>query len=130
VLNTEALFLAGPTTPTGIPITAGTISAPASIVFDSATGLVPISHEGGNQAVIITDIQISGSAAFSLAEPLPGPVSLAPGTNREIMVHYAGGDGTESAALEITNSNDQVTTVDLEAEGRTNLVFHDRFETK
>ena len=116
VLNTEALFLAGVTTPTGIPITGGAISAPASFVLDSATGVVPISHLGGNQAVIIKDIQISGSAAFSLAEPLFGPVSLAPGTNRDIVVIYTSGDDNETAVLEITDSNDQVTTVALEAE--------------
>ncbi len=130
ILDTDALFLAGPTTPTGIPITAGTITAPAMIVFGTMTGLVPISHEGGNQAVIIKDIQISGSAAFSLAEPLPGPVSLAPGTNRDIVVNYTGGFEAETAVLEITNSNDQVTTVNLQAENGEDLVFHDRFETK
>ena len=130
VLDTEALFLDGATTPTGTPITAGTISAPASIVFDAATGLVPISHEEGNQAVIIMDIQVSGSTAFSLAEPLPGPVILAPGAGRDIMINYAGGDGTETAVLEITNSNEQVTTVTLEveAEAGEDQVFHDRFE--
>lgn len=130
ILNTEALFLAGPTTPTGTPITAGTINAPTSILFDSATGQVPISHAGGNQAVIIKDIQISESAAFSLAEPIPGPVSLAPGTNREIAVNYTGGFEAETAVLEITNSNDQVTTVNLQAANGEDLVFHDRFETK
>jgi len=117
VLDTEALFLAGPTTPTGTPITAGTISAPASVVFESTSVQVPISHEGGNQAVIITSIQISGSAAFSLDQPLPGPVSLAPGSGREIAVNYAGGVEAQSGVLEITDSNNQVTTVALEAEG-------------
>jgi uncharacterized repeat protein (TIGR01451 family) len=114
VLDTEALFLAGVTTPTGIPITAGTISAPASVVFDSASGLVPISHIGGNQAVIIMEIAIIGSTVFSLAEPLPDPVSLAPGTGRDIAVNFAGGVGTETAVLEITDSNNQITTVALE----------------
>ncbi len=117
VLDTEALFLDGVTIPTGIPITAGTISAPASIMFDTDSGLVPISHEAGNQAVIIMDIQISGSDAFSLAEPLSGPVSLAPGTSRDIVVNHAGGEGAESAVLEITDSNDQVTTVTLDDDG-------------
>ena len=117
ILNTEALFLAGATTPTGTPITAGSISAPASIVFDSATGVVAINHQGGNQAVIIKDVQISGSTAFSLAEPLPGPVSLAPGSGRQILVNYAGAYESETAVLEITDSNDQVTTIALEAEG-------------
>lgn len=119
VLDTEALFLSGATTPTGVPITAGTISAPASLVFDSASGLVPISHVGGNQAVVITDIEIIGSAAFSLAEPLPGPVSLAPGAGRDIVVNFTGGVGTETAVLEITDANNQITTVALEAEGGT-----------
>ncbi|MFU8832606.1 MAG: Kelch repeat-containing protein [Wenzhouxiangella sp.] len=135
VLDTDALFLAGRTTPTGTPITAGTISAPLLIVFDAATGLVPLSHEGGNQAVIIKELRLSESAAFSLAEPLAGPVILAPGGRREIVVNYAGGTGSEVAVLEITDSNDQVTTVALEAEDAgeppspDDLIFRDGFET-
>ncbi len=128
VLNTEALFLAGVTTPTGIPITAGTISAPASIMFDSASGVVPISHAGGNQAVVIRDIHISGSTGFTLAEPLPGAVSLAPGGSREIRVNYLSETGAASAVLEITDSNNQVTAITLVAEGRAGPIFHDRFE--
>ena len=115
VLDTEALFLAGPTTPVGTAITAGSISAPASIEFESATGQVPISHVAGNQAVIIKNIQISGHAAFSLTEPLAGPVSLAPGSSRMITVNYSGDFENESAVLEIIDSNDQFTSVALEA---------------
>ena len=129
VLNTEALFLSGPTTPTGTPITAGAVSAPASINFESASALVSISHAGGNQAVIIQAIQITGSAAFSLAEALTAPVSLAPGARLEILVNYTG-VGNDTAVLQITNSNDQITTVALESlsEAGDNAIFHDRFE--
>jgi hypothetical protein len=132
VLDTEALFLAGPTTPTGIPITAGTISAPASIMIDSATAVVPINHVGGNQAVIIKAMQITGSTSFSLSTPLPGPVSLAPETSRDITVNYTGSFESETAVLEITNSNDQVTTVALQAADEAgeekDPVFEDHFE--
>ncbi|MFU8831243.1 MAG: malectin domain-containing carbohydrate-binding protein, partial [Wenzhouxiangella sp.] len=117
VLDTEALFLSGETSPTGTPISAGTISAPDSLVFDGASGSVPINHVGGNQAVIITDMRITGSAAFSLAEPIPGPVSLAPGAVREIVVNYAGGLDAAIGELEITDSNGQVTLIALEAQG-------------
>lgn len=126
VLDTEALFLGGVTTPTGMPITPGAILAPVSILFGAASGRVPISHEGGNQAVIITDIRISPSAVFSLADALPGPVILAPGTGLDISVNYAGGVAGEIAALEITDSNDRVTAVVLEVAG--DGLLHDRFE--
>lgn len=116
VLDTEALFLDGETMPTGTPITAGTLSAPASVMFDSASQTVPISHEGGNQAVVITDIQISGDAAFSLTEALPGPVSLAPGAGREVAIDYSGEFAGETAELAITDSKGQITTVALEAD--------------
>jgi large repetitive protein len=131
VLDTEALFLDGKTIPTGTTITAGTISAPTKIIFDAATGLVPISHQGGNQAVIITDISISASAAFSLADPFSGATILAPGGDSEIMVHYISGAGADTAVLEIVNSNGQVTSVTLLAggEGSTDPIFHDRFQT-
>ena len=128
VLNTEALFLGEPSSPTGMAITAGLLTAPASMVFDPGTGVVSIDHAAGNQAIIIRSIQISGSPAFSLAEPLAGPVSLAPGSGREITIHYAGGVEAAAAVLEITDSNDQLTTVLLEAKGGTDPVFQDRFE--
>ncbi|WP_376694906.1 hypothetical protein [Wenzhouxiangella sp. EGI_FJ10305] len=129
VLDTEALFLAGETTPTSVPISVGAISAPASIVFDSATGLVTISHSGGNQAVIIKDIGISGSDEFSLANQLPGPVSLAPGSKREVAINFTGGVGSENAVLEITDSRNRITTVALSAEVGDDPLFHDRFES-
>lgn len=115
VLDTEALFLGDVTVPTGLPITAGSILAPATAIFDAATGVVLISHQGGNQAVIIKSIQISGSETFSLVEPLDGAVSLAPGAERAVTVQYGGDFEGESAALTLTDSNDQVTTVALEA---------------
>ena len=128
VLDTEALFLGDITSPTGIPITAGLLDAPASVVFDSATGIVSIENAGGNQAIFILGIQISGSPAFSLVEPLAGPVSLAPGSGRAITVNYTPGFEAQTAVLEITDSNDQVTTVMLEAAGGTDPIFQDRFE--
>lgn len=129
VLDVEGLFLAGATTPSGIPITEGSISAPPLIVFDSASATIPIMHEGGNQAVIIKEIRISGSSAFSLAEPFQGPVSLAPGTGRDELVNYAGGIGTQTALLELTDSNDQVTSVTLQAGDFESPLLQDRFET-
>ena len=117
VLDTEALFLSDITAPSGTPISAGSISAPTALLFDSSSGLVSISHAGGSQAVILKEIRISGSSAFSLAEALPGPVSLAPGSNRAIVVNYAGGAGVETGTLEIVDSNDQITSISLQAEG-------------
>ena len=115
-LPLEALYLDGQTSPVGEPLTAGSMDAPVSVQFESVIETVTLSHEGGNQAVVVTSVEIVGSAAFSLVEPFPGPIVIAPGTSTDIAIEFdASSTDPSEATLVIIDGKDEVTSVLLEA---------------
>ncbi len=117
-LPLEALYLDGQTSPTGEALSAGSVDAPANVQFDSTIENVPLSHVGGNQAVVITSVEVIGSAAFTLVELFPGPIVIAPGASTEVAIEFdPSSTGPSEANLVITDGKGDVTTVLLDANG-------------
>jgi len=127
VLDTEAWFPATPTTPDGQLITSGNIDAPELVSISSASTTIVLGHQGGNQAVILREIDLAGNPAFTLATPVPGPLLLMPGHTVELLIEFdTQSSSEENATLNVTDSNDQTVSIILSSDG----IFADRFEAE
>ena len=123
-LDLEAFYLFGQTSPTGSALAASTLGAPGSVDFGSAfTGetaneMVTLNNTGGDQAIVLEALALSGSGDFALAQPFAGPLVVAPGDTYDISVNFTPSDvGDESGTLAVTHSGGETLNVALTGEG-------------
>lgn len=123
-LALEALHLYGVTQPTGATITAGAMTLPATRDFGrvpeggTSVQTVRLTHGGGNQAVIVTSLQLSGSGAFRLVSPPARPFVLAPAGYVELQVEFVPtAQGAVGAQLGVGTSDGSTQLSTLQGEG-------------
>ena len=123
-LDLEAFYLFGQTSPTGSPLAASTLSAPASVDFgsvfvgESGSEMVAIDNTGGDQAIVIQSVALSGSGDFALAQPFAGPLVVGPGDSYNVSLNFTPTNGgAESATLTVTHSGGETLAVALTGVG-------------
>ncbi len=105
----------GTDNPSGAPLTASQLQAPASVdVGANGPSDINLSATGGNTGIIITGVTISGqhAASFSLDTPIDFAL-LEPGASLNLSVAYNGTTSGETATLEIEYGNASTATVTL-----------------
>jgi len=130
-LDLEALYLFGETAPTGAAMSAGVLDVPAGVDFGSVaagqqvTETVTLSHSGGDQAIAISDVQLTGSIAFSLGQTFV-PFVIPPGGSAQIGVVFdapepasGSSSGSEAATLSIIEGDGDSSEIVLTATSRT-----------
>ena len=120
ILDLEAFYADGVTTPTGTALVASTLGAPDTLNFGQVaapqTSTLPllVTNSGGDQAIVIESMSLSGSAAFALSTPFNGPLTLAPGTSFSLDVDFTPpSDQAEAGTLSITYRGGSVLEVAL-----------------
>lgn len=119
----DGFYFFGQTSPDGSAIAASTLDAPGTLDFgsvstgSSADDAVALGNTGGDQAIVVEGVALSGSA-FSLSESFDGPVVVAPGSSLDLGVTFApSSEGAKSGTLTVTHSGGQTLDVALEGEG-------------
>ncbi len=105
----------GTDNPVGTPLTASQLQTPGSVaVSTNNPSDITVSATGGNTAVIITDVVISGqnAASFILNTPVDFAM-LEPGASLNLSVGFSGTTGGETATLEIEYGNAGTATITL-----------------
>jgi N-acetylneuraminic acid mutarotase len=105
--------------PSDLGAKTGSINFPTTETGNSSTAGEKVISNNGNQAIIITNLSITGagSSQFSLNFPFNLPVILAPGDSIEIPVDFnPSATGAHSATLEIEHSGNN-TTVQVSLSG-------------
>lgn len=108
----ESFYLFAPTQPGGTPITKGNLTPnPASVAFNyvaaggTYTKSVTLTNSGGNQAIFISSVSLTGNAAFAVSPPANLPRALAPGQSINLTVTFVPpATGNFNATLNITTT--------------------------
>ncbi|OWY23589.1 choice-of-anchor D domain [Sphingobacteriales bacterium UPWRP_1] len=124
--NLESLNLFSAVLPGGTATVKGNFSAsPASAAFGyvatgaSVTQTISLSNASGNQALVISSLTISGSAAFSVSAPNTLPLVIAPGQQVSVLVVFAPATtGAHNATLTINNTG-AITALTIPLSGNT-----------
>ncbi|WP_211325354.1 putative Ig domain-containing protein, partial [Larkinella arboricola] len=107
----EAFFKAGATTPTGTPLTQSQLSAPptvnvgTAVIATTQSSSFTLTNTTGNQALLITNIALSGSNEFTFQSPFPLPFVLPVGQQVVLNIGFKPVTvGSKTATLTLTHS--------------------------
>ncbi len=107
----EAFYLSNPTVPNGALLTQSQLTPIPNLSFGSlpvnmdSTKVITLNNTGGNQAILISSVNITGANSFTSTTPFPLPFVLAAGKSINISVKFKPAvSGTQTATLVITHS--------------------------
>lgn len=113
----EAYYLASPTTPTEAALTQSQLTTPASLDFGQAATAstnsksVTLRNMGGNQALVLSSITLTGDNSFSFVVPFSLPFVIPVGGSVNLNVSFSPTTtGSKSASLVIKHSGSGGTT--------------------
>ncbi|HMB61997.1 MAG TPA: dockerin type I domain-containing protein [Eudoraea sp.] len=114
----------GTDNPTGTPLVAGTLSAPAALTVPiGGVETFTINNTGGNQGIFITSLALSGADAGSFSIQT-SPLFVVPsGQGSTIQIAHTGALPDEVATLEITDDTGTVTNVALTSGLTTDILY-------
>ncbi|GAA4341533.1 malectin domain-containing carbohydrate-binding protein [Flaviaesturariibacter amylovorans] len=128
ILTTQEVFhFYGPTTPDGTPLTQSQLSVPTTLnvgsayLNNTAEKALVLTNTSGNQALLVSSITVTGSAAFGFTAPMELPFVIPAGGSVTINVTFtptAAGAQTANLVVAHSGSNASTTTV-LNASGGT-----------
>ncbi len=121
----EAFYFSTPTTPTGSALSQSQLSASASLDFGAvavnteSSKTITLSNTGGNQAIMVSSITLSGSGSFTYTSPFAFPYTVAPGKSVDITVKFKPtATGTQTGSLVVSHTGKGgSTTVTLTGQG-------------
>jgi hypothetical protein len=123
-LDLEVLHLYGASPPGGVASTAGSLAHPATLAFGrvgsggASTQALRLSHTGGDQAVVVDSLLISGDGAFRIAGAPTLPFVLGPGDSVDLQLEFAPlAQGPATADLTIGSPGRATRLVSLSGEG-------------
>ena len=108
----EVFFLYGPTTCTAPAVQPGTLSSSSGQldfgvvpVGGSSTQTVTLSNSGGNQAIVVKALTITGGSGFTVSAPASLPRVLGPGQTLQVTVAFSpSSTQQQSASLAVAHS--------------------------
>ncbi len=113
----QAFYLYGPTPPSGVPIAQSTLAAPASLDYGltilnaETTKTLTLTNTGGNQAILVSSLAISGSTAYTYTAPFTLPFVIPVGKSVDVTVKFKPATGgSQTASLVVAHSGQTGTT--------------------
>jgi hypothetical protein len=104
--------------PVGITSVAGSLSLPGSVDLASGTsGVVSVSHVGGNEAVYVATLTLTGpdAADFAFVNPVAEPLLIGIGATRLFEIEYLGSANNATANVNIAVNGGSTVSVALNA---------------
>ncbi|RAK00125.1 putative secreted protein (Por secretion system target), partial [Larkinella arboricola] len=121
----EVFFRITPTTPTRTPLTQSQLNAPASVAVGQVTTKttkeagVTVTNRSGNQAILLSNIALTGSTEFTFQAPFALPFVIPVGKSVTIPVSFKPASvGSKTATLTFSHSGSGGGTVSVALTGQ------------